>query len=99
LVGLGKQNINGDNVQKISWTRPGWCYLCKNDSESMDHLFVHCSFTKVVWKEMFQHFNIHNHWDKLTLLNVLNPGLLIEMYVLLRLFHVMLFGEYGSKIG
>ncbi|PON67213.1 WD repeat containing protein [Parasponia andersonii] len=28
---------------------PGWCVLCKKDSESQDHLFLHCEFSIILW--------------------------------------------------
>jgi hypothetical protein len=37
----------------------------------MDHLFVSCSFSKVVWKEMISNYNLQNQWDKPTLLECL----------------------------
>jgi len=40
-----------DILQKRSFQGPGWCVLCKRASESIDHLFLSCSFTVEVWKE------------------------------------------------
>ena len=32
---------------------PWWCILCKGDGESVDHLFLHCSFTIGLWQKLF----------------------------------------------
>lgn len=38
---------------------PNWCVLCRKDSESTNHLFMHCSFSKVIW----DHFsNLNCSW-------------------------------------
>lgn len=38
-----------DNLTKRGWYGPNWCILCKQNSESINHLFVSCSFGKKVW--------------------------------------------------
>jgi len=40
-----------DNLQKRSFQGPGWCALCKRELETVEHLFLACSFTVEVWKE------------------------------------------------
>lgn len=37
-----------DNLQKKGWIGPSYCCLCLGDAESVDHIFVDCSFTKEV---------------------------------------------------
>jgi hypothetical protein len=27
----------------------GWCCMCKNDDESVDHLFIHCGTAQMLW--------------------------------------------------
>ena len=31
---------------------PNWCILCHNSSEDLDHIFISCSFTKVLWAKV-----------------------------------------------
>ena len=56
-LALENQILTQDNGQKRSWHGPQWCVFCKVDNESIDHLFVHYSFTKILWKEVLQFFN------------------------------------------
>ena len=37
--------------------------LCRSNLESVEHIFLHCSFFKVVWKEASNHFSIFFNWD------------------------------------
>ena len=37
---------------------PSWCIMCKNGSESVNHLFLHCSVAQRVWTKIMQKFNI-----------------------------------------
>jgi hypothetical protein len=59
-MALANKILTWDNGQKRGWNGLGWCCLCKSENELVDHLFVHCSFTKEVWKEMFKSFNIQH---------------------------------------
>lgn len=34
---------------------PNWCVLCKANNETMEHIFVNCTFTQHVWGNFF-HF-------------------------------------------
>ncbi|CAN1792638.1 Putative ribonuclease H protein At1g65750 [Linum perenne] len=38
-----------DNLQKRGMVLVNWCALCERDLESINHLFIHCSFTSSVW--------------------------------------------------
>ena len=31
-----------------------WCYMCRKNGESVDHLLLHCEVAKVLWDEIFQ---------------------------------------------
>ena len=37
---------------------PSWCILCKRDSESIDHIFLHCNFAQYIWAEVKREFNV-----------------------------------------
>ena len=37
-----------DNLIKKGWIGPNWCFLCRSSSESVNHLFHECSFTRKV---------------------------------------------------
>ncbi|CAN1255260.1 hypothetical protein LINPERPRIM_LOCUS8923 [Linum perenne] len=38
--------------QRRGMVLTNWCVLCERDLESVDHLFVHCSFASTVWSEL-----------------------------------------------
>jgi hypothetical protein len=40
-----------ENLQKRQFNGPSWCSLCKEQGESVDHLFMRCPFTTSVWAE------------------------------------------------
>jgi hypothetical protein len=65
-----------DNGQKRNWIGLGWCYLCKQASETVDHLFVLCPFSKVVWMEVLQSYNLQAQWDKASVMECLESWLL-----------------------
>jgi hypothetical protein len=48
---LENKLLTWDNLQKRQFNGPGWCTLCKEQPETMDHLFIHFSFTKGVWAD------------------------------------------------
>ena len=41
-----------DVLQKRSFQGLGWCVLCKRELESSCHLFLSCSFTTAVWRDV-----------------------------------------------
>jgi hypothetical protein len=44
---LTENKINTwDNLLRKGWSGPNICCLCHHDSESVDHLFINCQFTK-----------------------------------------------------
>ncbi|CAN0918608.1 hypothetical protein LINGRAHAP2_LOCUS30968 [Linum grandiflorum] len=38
-----------DSLQKRGLIVPNWCSLCKLAAESIDHIFMECSFSQKVW--------------------------------------------------
>jgi hypothetical protein len=47
-----KKVLTWDTLQNKGWEGPGVCYLCKLDVEDIDHLLIHCTFTKAVWARL-----------------------------------------------
>jgi hypothetical protein len=35
-----------------------WCYMCKHDGESIDHLFLHCEVATEIWSVILQLFGV-----------------------------------------
>ena len=38
-----------DRLQRRGWPNCGVCPLCRQTTESVNHLFIHCRFTKRIW--------------------------------------------------
>ena len=36
-----------------------WCYMCKSNGESVDHLLLHCPIVYELWSMVFTLFGIH----------------------------------------
>ena len=47
-----------DNLRKIGYVIMDWCYMCKKNGESVDHLLLHCEVTRVLWDEIFQRVDV-----------------------------------------
>lgn len=37
------------NLRKGGFCLIDWCYLCKSDGESVDHVLLHCSVARGLW--------------------------------------------------
>lgn len=60
LMSLGKLNSQ-DNFQRrrlFQMLSLSWCVLCKRDEESINHMFVHCSFSLRVWARVLSELNL-----------------------------------------
>lgn len=42
-------HLGGSSTQIVSW--PGWCCLCKDWEETLEHLFVSFPFTQHIWEK------------------------------------------------
>ena len=52
-----------DVLQHRNHHGPGWCSLCKDDNESISHLFIHCRFTEEVWKVLSAVYGKQFGWE------------------------------------
>ena len=60
LLTLKKLNTQ-DLLQKrqlFLFVSPSWCVNCRNGSESVNHLFLHCSLAQRVWTKIIQKFAV-----------------------------------------
>ena len=55
---LGKILI-ADNLHHRGIILVSWCYMCKADGESVDHLFLHFPYAKELWDMILALFGIH----------------------------------------
>ena len=54
-------------LQKISLEGLGWCTLCKDNEESVNHFFLTCSFTSQVWSHSLSLLNLIFDWSGISL--------------------------------
>ena len=47
-----------DNLRKRKVCILDWCYMCKCNSESVNHLFLHCPVASEVWDMVFGLFGV-----------------------------------------
>ena len=48
-----------DNLCKRKILILDWCYMCKSNGESVDHLLLHCPIVFKLWSMMFTLFGIY----------------------------------------
>ena len=47
-----------DNLRKRKVWILDWCYMCKRNGESVEHLFLHCSFARDLWSMVLGLFGV-----------------------------------------
>ena len=48
-----------DQLQKRGWSLINRCFFCKEEEESINHIFLHCFLVKFLWQLVFDLFGIH----------------------------------------
>ena len=44
--------------RSFQYLSPSWCVMCKQDQESILHLFLQCEFTRMLWLKVFSEFGV-----------------------------------------
>jgi exonuclease III len=47
-----------DNLKKKGIVMVGWCCMCRNADETVDHLMLHCQFARQLWTFIFKSVGI-----------------------------------------
>jgi hypothetical protein len=68
-LAMDNRILTWDNFQKRNMQGLGRCIMCKNNHESVDHLFVNCPFTREVWKEILHITSGKKKWEKRSLID------------------------------
>ena len=58
VASLGKI-LTVENLRRRNIVVVNWCYLCKANGESVDHLLLYCSFSRELWDLVFAFFGVH----------------------------------------
>jgi hypothetical protein len=56
-VALGRI-LTADNLRRSNIILVDWCCLCKEDGETIDHLFLHCKVARELWNSVFNLFGM-----------------------------------------
>eukprot|EP00253_Pinus_taeda_P014871 PITA_14871 len=59
----------GEHLMKRAQHGPTWCVLCKEDSESTDHMFLRCRATETLWQNLKPFINFNGDWAGTNLIN------------------------------
>jgi ribonuclease HI len=59
--------LTWEALRRRGWEGPGICILCKLASEDVNHLLVHCVFSREVWNLLIQSFSLSVDWKGPTL--------------------------------
>jgi hypothetical protein len=51
--------LTADNLQRRNIIMVSWCYLCKINGETTNHVLLHCPYAKEVWDMVFGMFGVH----------------------------------------
>jgi hypothetical protein len=54
--------LTWEAIQRKGWKGPGVCKLCNCNAENTSHLLIHSSFTKSVWLQLYEVYNIKIQW-------------------------------------
>ena len=50
--------LTTDNLRRRNIILVDWCCLCKEDGETIDHLFLHCKVARELWNSVFNLFGV-----------------------------------------
>lgn len=95
MTWLTVQNIltTRDRLRRCNLPVPSSCLLCVSGEESRDHLFFHCSFSKVLWLDFFAYLAPPNDLSFSSLLKwIKNPTTNRKLNAICKLvFHAILY--------
>jgi len=55
--------LTWDILHRRGWEGPSQCILCKNHSEDINHLFIDCCFSKMIWDRLKVFFKFKKNWE------------------------------------
>ena len=95
LVGFGRQFFNVDNIFRRSQVGPNIWILCKKKEESVDHLFIFYTFSRIMWQQVTKSLGVKKKWGFDLLKTTIWNGMQVMEYMLKWPFHVYLCMGFG----
>jgi hypothetical protein len=62
------------NLQARGWEGPSRCYLCNQQSETISHIFITCSFIRAVWQILDPTQLLYTTWSGSSVLDAFRTG-------------------------
>ena len=63
--------LTWENLQRKGKQGPSICIMCKEDNETVEHLFINCTVWKLVAEHVCLHFNLHGFISQHSLVDML----------------------------
>jgi hypothetical protein len=63
-LALNNKLLTMENIIKRGWNGPNWCSLCKASSETISHMFIHCSYATQVFHSVKEKLQAKTDWNK-----------------------------------
>jgi hypothetical protein len=67
--------LTWEALRRRGWQGPGLCLLCKHNTEDLDHLMVHCSFTINCWNRLSRLLPLQAVWNGVSFTDCLDNWL------------------------
>jgi hypothetical protein len=67
LLVLNNKVLTWEMLRKRKWEGPNVCLLCKNSEETIVHLFLTCTYSQQIWREVEGQLGLSNLWDRDTI--------------------------------
>jgi hypothetical protein len=72
---LENKVLTWENLVSKGWEGPSFCILCARGPETVNHLFIHCLFTRQVWLLISGVLKLFLFWDGLSVEGCFDFGL------------------------
>lgn len=59
---MNKRILTWDQLCKRGWSGPGLCALCKKESEDINHIFIQCLVTVMIWHYVCAELQVSMTW-------------------------------------
>eukprot|EP00253_Pinus_taeda_P027180 PITA_27180 len=53
----------GDHINRRAICGPSWCIFCRDASEALNHIFIHCPVIVNLWNNICNHLRLNVKWE------------------------------------